>query len=132
VSSEQTSIQDEQTINDLRGKIAYLESLVAALQAQLSQGAASSTPLACQSLQNNLYYGMKNSQEVNCLQQFLKNQGVYPEGLVTGNFGNLTLAAVIRFQEKYKSEILTPVKLEKGTGFVGLMTRSKINQILGS
>jgi hypothetical protein len=132
VSSEQTSIQDEQTINDLRGKIAYLESLVAALQAQLSQSAASSTPLACQSLQNNLYYGMKNSQEVNCLQQFLKNQGVYPEGLVTGNFGNLTLAAVIRFQEKYKSEILTPVKLEKGTGFVGLMTRSKINQILGS
>jgi hypothetical protein len=133
VSSEQASAQAEQTIQDLKNKIAYLEALIASMQIQFSQG-TSSVPLTCQSLQNNLYYGMRNSQEVNCLQQFLKNQGadVYPEGLVTGNFGNLTLAAVIRFQEKYRTEILTPVNLQKGTGFVGLMTRNKINKILGS
>lgn len=63
--------------------------------------------------------------EVSCLQQFLKNQGaaIYPEGLVTGNFGNLTKQAVIRFQGKYG--ILQ-------TGFVGPLTRAKINQMLNA
>jgi len=67
------------------------------------------------------------------LQEFLKSQGseIYPEGLVTGNFLAFTQAAVIRFQEKYASEILTPLGLEKGSGFVGLKTRAKINEILG-
>jgi len=83
-------------------------------------------------LENNLYYGMRNNDEVSCLQEFLKNQGaeIYPEGLVTGNFLSLTKAAVIRFQEKYASEILTPWEIEKGTGFVGETTRAKINQLL--
>jgi len=71
--------------------------------------------------------------EVRCLQEFLKSQGaeIYPEGLVTGNFLSLTQAAVIRFQEKYKTEILTPLGLEKGTGFVGSLTCAKINELLG-
>jgi len=76
---------------------------------------------------------LRSNPEVRCLQEFLKNQGaeIYPEGLVTGNFLSLTKAAVIRFQEKYASEILTPLGLERGTGFVGEMTRAKINEILG-
>jgi hypothetical protein len=37
---------------------------------------------------------------------------------------------VIKFQEKYKKEILSPWGLEKGTGFVGRTTREKLNQIL--
>jgi len=43
---------------------------------------------------------------------------------------NQSSAAVIRFQEKYASEILAPWELTKGTGFVGKMTRAKINQLL--
>ncbi len=39
--------------------------------------------------------------------------------------------AVIRFQEKYASEILAPLGLQKGTGYVGYATRTKVNQILG-
>ena len=76
---------------------------------------------------------MRNNFEVRCLQEFLKSQGpeIYPEGLVTGNFLSLTKAAVTRFQEKYKAEILAPLGLEKGTGFVGSKTRTKINQLLG-
>ena len=75
---------------------------------------------------------MSNNSDVKCLQEFLKNQGmdIYPEGLVTGNFANLTKAAVIRFQEKYALDILTPIGLSKGTGYVGIQTRAKINKIL--
>ena len=54
---------------------------------------------------------MSNNLEVRCFQEFLKDQGqeIYPEGLITGNFLSLTQSAVIRFQEKYASEILAPL-----------------------
>jgi hypothetical protein len=79
----------------------------------------------------NLSLGMRNM-DVTRLQQFLKAQGpgIYPSGLVTGYFGNLTKLAVIKFQEKYKSEVLTPAGLSKGTGFVGNLTRQKINSLI--
>ncbi len=80
-------------------------------------------------LENDLYYGMENSKEVEELQRFLKNQGeeIYPEGLVTGNFLELTKEAVIRFQEFYAKDILDPLSLSKGTGYVGSYTRNFIN-----
>ena len=76
---------------------------------------------------------MMNNSEVRCLQEFLKSQGpeIYPEGLVAGNFLFLTKAAVIRFQEKYASEILAPWGITEGTGLVGKTTRAKLNQLLG-
>ena len=75
---------------------------------------------------------MAGNSEVRCLQGFLKlyGQDIYPEGLITGNFGNLTKSAVIRFQEKYKNEILIPAGISQGTGFVGPLTRNKINNLL--
>jgi hypothetical protein len=45
-------------------------------------------------------------------------------------FGPATTSAVIRFQNKYRSEILTPSGLSSGTGFVGESTRKKLNEIL--
>ena len=66
------------------------------------------------------------------LQELLVKEGVYPEGLITGFFGDLTKQAVIRFQEKYASDILLPLKLDKGTGYVGPATREKINQLLSA
>lgn len=54
---------------------------------------------------------------------------IYPEGTVSGYFGGQTRAAVIRFQEKHKEEILSPWGFEKGTGLVSTTTREKLNEI---
>jgi len=69
-------------------------------------------------------------EDVRKLQECLKKDPtVYPEGKVTGYFGSKTKAAVVRFQEKYKKEILSPLGLKKGTGKVGGNTREKLNKI---
>jgi peptidoglycan hydrolase-like protein with peptidoglycan-binding domain len=99
---------------------------IAALQAQLSglQGGSSVGMLT-----KNLMLGMTDP-EVSILQQGLaKDAAVYAAGKVTGYFGPLTKAAVIAFQQKYASEVLTPVGLTKGTGYVGAMTRAKFNAL---
>jgi len=44
----------------------------------------------------------------------------------------MTKSAVIKFQEKYASEILIPIGLSQGTGYVGSITRQKINQLLNT
>ncbi|KKU86009.1 MAG: Peptidase M6 immune inhibitor A [Parcubacteria group bacterium GW2011_GWA2_47_9] len=120
------------TAAELQRKIAEIQQTIAALRAQLAaaQGGTVSGVSSCGPFEKNLYYGMKGA-EVSCLQDFLKKQGpdIYPEGLVTGNFLGLTKAAVIRFQEKYAYEILAPLSFSHGTGFVGSMTRAKINKL---
>ena len=69
-------------------------------------------------------------EEVKELQKCLsKFEDVYPEGEVTGYFGNKTKKAVILFQEKFKEEILEPSGLKSGTGIVGKATRKKLNEI---
>jgi len=68
--------------------------------------------------------------EVQELQKCLaKDPEVYPEGEITGSFGNLTKEAVIKFQEKYSAEILEPSGLKAGTGKVGMATIKKLNEI---
>jgi len=124
-----TPVGDQDLIQQLLNRIATLRQEIARLQ---GQGGNSGGQNFCSQLNANLYFGMLNNSDVRCLQEFLKNQGadIYPEGFVTGNFANLTEAAVIRFQEKYASDILAPIGLFKGTGYVGEQTRLKINKIL--
>jgi len=77
----------------------------------------------------SLYLGKRNT-DVTYLQTFLKDQGtdIYPKGLVTGYFGLLTKAAVIKFQIKYKIIVSS---YSPGAGLIGIKTRAKINEILG-
>jgi ABC-type transport system substrate-binding protein len=78
---------------------------------------------------SNLSLG-SNGKEVEELQKCLaKDPEVYPEGEISGYFGNKTKEAVIRFQEKYRKEILEPLGLEKGNGEIKGKTREKLNQI---
>jgi ABC-type transport system substrate-binding protein len=77
----------------------------------------------------NLALGSKDK-EVEELQKCLaKDSQIYPEGEITGYFGQKTKEAIIRFQEKYKDEILKPYNVEKGTGEVRGKTREKLNAI---
>jgi len=76
-----------------------------------------------------LEFGDRNS-DVSELQKLLSQfSDIYPEKLVTGYFGNLTKQAVIRFQNKFKSEVLTPAGLKYGTGYVGKYTLNKLNSL---
>ncbi len=68
--------------------------------------------------------------EVTELQKCLaEDPEIYPDGRITGYFGNLTKEAVINFQEKYKDEILAPSGLESGVDYVGKNTINKLNEL---
>lgn len=47
----------------------------------------------------------------------------------TDYFGPATKRALVKFQEKYESEILAPAKLAHGNGYVGFYTRVKLNAL---
>ena len=104
--------------------------LQAQLQQLLGQQAVAGIPAGYQ-FAESLSLGDRNI-EVKYLQIFLKNQGadIYPQGLVTGYFGYLTLNAVKKFQLKYG--IITPQTTWKIAGYVGPETRTKINEILAT
>lgn len=77
----------------------------------------------------NLTIGAKGN-DVKVLQEILIIEECLAPGLNTGNYGKLTREAVKKFQEKYKSEILTPVGLSKGTGLFYNSTRAFINNLI--
>ena len=66
------------------------------------------------------------------LETQIANTGPGSPGQETSYFGSLTKNAVIRLQNKFKAEVLVPVGLSQGTGFVGPRTLLKLNQLVFS
>ncbi|MFH1956696.1 MAG: peptidoglycan-binding domain-containing protein, partial [Patescibacteria group bacterium] len=63
------------------------------------------------------------SDDVKRLQELLASDSeIYPEGIISGWFGQLTRKAVMAFQKKYGIEQV---------GIVGPQTRAKLNEIFG-
>jgi len=133
------------TAEELAAQIAQLQTQLASLMGQLgttttTTGTTSSTaPAACAgiSFTRNLTLGSQGT-DVQCLQALLNQDpatqvaasGVGSAGNESQYFGGLTKAAVVAFQNKYAAEILAPVGLTAGTGFVGASTRAKLNAML--
>jgi len=79
----------------------------------------------------NLTYGMRKNPEVVHLQDALKYFGFMDKDVPsTGNFLGETFRAVIRFQEHYKAEILTPLGYTSGTGNFHRATRTHMNKLI--
>jgi len=122
----------EVTVEQLQTQIAEILAQINALQAQLSKTSFEGIPSGF-AFNKNLSYGNR-SDDIKYLQIILKEEidvSIYPEDVpATGYFGLITKNAVISFQEKYASEILTPLGLERGTGYVGSSTIKKLNELL--
>jgi len=114
-------------------QLAQLTALYNGLLAQTSVPTTTMTGLC---LSSDLSLGMSSS-EVQALQQGLNQDpatqvavsGAGAPGYETSYFGALTKAAVIKFQNKYASEVLTSWGLTKGTGYAGSTTRAKFNSL---
>lgn len=66
--------------------------------------------------------GMEDAEVFNLQKVLSLDPSVYPEGEITGYFGKLTEAAVMKFQKKYGIRI---------TGEVGPQTRAKLHELYG-
>lgn len=79
----------------------------------------------------NEEFGLGSSGEkVKALQKVLINEGTWnSEVEATGYFGPITKEALSEFQEKYEEDILSPISLERGTGYFGNKTKSYLERI---
>ena len=115
----------------LLGASVFLMLCIAGLPEWMHAASISPCPYAWT---RNLKNG-SNGSDVMKLQQFLNGEpdtiiaisGVGSSDNETTLYGTLTKKAVIKFQEKYAADILTPNGLVKGSGIVGAATRTKLN-----
>ncbi|MDP1688774.1 MAG: hypothetical protein Q8L47_01425 [bacterium] len=117
---------------DLQALINSLMAQVRQLQAQLLAQQGGGTAPWCFTFNKNLGVGAKGD-EMSALETVLSREGYSVEhsSNFASEYNERIASAVTGFQEKYKSEILTPNGLKNGTGYVGPSTRKKLNQLYG-
>ena len=135
---EQEEEEEDMTIAQLKAAIADILVQIKLLQVELNKLLGVSVEgCTITSFDRSLKVGMTGD-DVKCLQIILNSasdtrvaaSGVGSVGNETNYFGSLTKAGVIKFQEKYASDILATWNLTAGTGYVGSTTLDKLNSLL--
>ena len=93
------------------------------VSSSVSSNSSTSGSSASYNFTRNLNPGT-SGEDVRALQRILNAEGfsVTVSGQETTYFGPITAAALARFQEKYRDQILTPNGLTRGTGILGPAT----------
>lgn len=102
----------------------------------VSLAAAPLSSSDCVAFSRNLRLGI-SGEDVLILQRLLNNDpatrvadsGAGSSGLETTYFGVKTRGAVMRFQDLYKGQVLSPAGLTTASGFVGTYTRAKLTSL---
>jgi hypothetical protein len=126
-----------QSVGDLQAQITALLAQITALQAQLSGGSSSAGAGVCPYTWTRDLTTGATGNDVMTLQKFLNSDsatqlgtsGAGSPGNETSYFGGITAAGVVKFQNKYASEVLTPLGLSAGTGYFGSSSRAKANAL---
>lgn len=86
-------------------------------------------------LTEDLSIGIGSVADITSLQLALQYMGYFPNVvagkafLPTGTYGGITKNAVLKLQNEYAAEILTPAGLTVGTGYCGAGSRAFINKL---
>ncbi|MBL7155994.1 MAG: hypothetical protein ISS87_00080 [Candidatus Pacebacteria bacterium] len=116
------------TTEELQQQIALLQQQIIQAQERLSWFLGEAEGW-CYDFNVNLSAGDKGL-DIVALNVVLKKQGFYSAN-ISNYFGQETTSAVIKFQEKYAADILAFWGLTNGTGYVGITTRAKLNELYG-
>ncbi|KKS78620.1 MAG: hypothetical protein UV54_C0057G0002 [Candidatus Beckwithbacteria bacterium GW2011_GWA2_43_10] len=126
------------TVDELQVQISALRAQIKSLQEQLAVAQQGTTQQWCHDFNVNLKIGDFDAvelEDIYALHEALVKEGFsFPSKVTLGgqrSFDEETASAVVGFQQKYKDEILTPLGLKYGTGFMGPSTRAKLNKLYG-
>jgi len=118
---------------DVQALIKTLQDQIAQLLAQItqlqSQQQNNTTLTWCHTFNTNLGFADSNSGEVAQLHTALQKENISYSPDSGNVYSDGTASAIVQFQEKYATEVLTPYGLTHGTGYVGPSTRKKLNMI---
>ncbi len=120
---------------DLQAQITSLMAQIKVLQARIGEQGGGSVSW-CHNFNTNIRAGDQSSEVSELVralvkENFLNQNEMFQDGRSELNFDEQIASAVTGFQQKYASEILTPIGLKYGTGFVGVGTRAKLNKLYG-